>query len=145
METSPSPVLEGAGKAFADTSYFYALLNAQDPDHPKALRIAEQILLAHAEVFATWDVISETATLLRYRMNYTAARKFLTQLVPELTVVQPTEDDRVSAIQLFLQKRDWKLSLCDALSYVVVSTYLEWAPCLGFDADFRALGLTVVR
>jgi hypothetical protein len=38
METSRSPVLEGAGKAFADTSYFYALLNTQDPDHPKALR-----------------------------------------------------------------------------------------------------------
>jgi predicted nucleic acid-binding protein len=62
-----------------------------------------------------------------------------------LTTLQPDEDDRVAAIRLFLGKRDRKLSLCDALSYVVVSAHLDWVPCLSFDADFRAMGLTVVR
>lgn len=145
METGPSPVLEGAGRAFADTSYFFALLNVRDPDHAAAIRIAQQIAIGHVEVFTTWDVVSETATLLRYRLTHSAAAKFLTRLVPDLTVLLPDEDDRIAAIQLFLRKRDLKLSLCDALSYVVVSTRLEWAPCLSFDADFRAMGLTVVR
>ena len=145
METSPSPVLEGAGRAFADTSYFFALLNARDPDHAAAMRIAQQIAIGQVEVFTTWDVVSETATLLRYRWTHGAAAKFLTRLVPDLTVIQPDEDDRIAAIRLFLRKRDLRLSLCDALSYVVVSTRLEWAPCLSFDADFRAMGLTVVR
>jgi predicted nucleic acid-binding protein len=58
-------------------------------------------------------------------------------------VIQPDEGDRISAIRPFLRKP--RLSLCDALSYAVVSTRLEWAPCLSFDADFRAMGLTVVR
>jgi predicted nucleic acid-binding protein len=145
METSPSPVLEGAGRAFADTSYFFALLNVRDPDHAAAIRIAQQIAIGQVEVFTTWDVVSETATLLRYRLTHGAAAKFLTRLVPDLAVLQPDEDDRIAAIQLFLRKRDLKLSLCDALSYVVISTRLEWAPCLSFDADFRAMGLTVVR
>ena len=143
METSPSPVLEGAGRAFGDTSYFFALLSATDPDHPAAMRIAQQIAIGQVEVLTTWDVVSETATLLRYRWTHAAAAKFLTRLVPEMTILQPDEDDRIAAIRLFLRKRDLKLSLCDALSYVVVSTRLDWAPCLSFDADF--CGLTVVR
>ena len=145
MEISPSPVLEGAGRAFADTSYFFALLNASDPDHGAAMRIAQHISIGQLEVFTTWDIVSETATLLRYRWTHAAAARFLTRLVPDLTVLQPDEEDRIAAIKLFLRTRDLKLSLCDALSYVVVSTRLEWAPCLSFDADFRAMGLTVVH
>jgi predicted nucleic acid-binding protein len=145
METSPSPVLEEAGRAFGDTSYFYALLNASDPDHDVAIHLAQQIAIGRLEVFTTWDVVSETATLLRYRWTHGAAARFLTRLVPDLTVLQPDEDDRIAAIRLFLRQRDLKLSLCDALSYVVVSTRLDWTPCLSFDADFRAMGLTVVR
>jgi predicted nucleic acid-binding protein len=82
METSPSRLLEGAGKAFGDTSYFFALLNAQDPDHAAAARIAEQIAISQAEVYPTWDVVSETATL-RYRWTHGAAARFLTRLVPD--------------------------------------------------------------
>jgi predicted nucleic acid-binding protein len=145
MEKSPSPVLEGAGRAFADTSYFFALLNAKDPNHAAAMRIAQQIAIGQIAVFTTWDIVSEATTLLRYRLTHGAAAQFLTRLVPDLTVIQPDEDDRIAAIRLFLRKRDLKLSLCDALSYAIVSTRLEWAPCLSFDADFRAMGLTVVR
>jgi predicted nucleic acid-binding protein len=109
------------------------------------MRIAQHISIGQLEVFTTWDIVSETATLLRYRWTHAAAARFLTRLVPDLTVLQPDEEDRIAAIKLFLRTRDLKLSLCDALSYVVVSTRLEWAPCLSFDADFRAMGLTVVH
>lgn len=95
METSPSRVLEGAGRAFGDTSY----------------------AIGQFEVLTMWDVVSETATLLRYRWTHAAAAKFLTRLVPEMTILQPDEDDRIAAIRLFLRKRDLKLSLCDTLSY----------------------------
>ena len=37
-----------------------------------------------------------------------------------------------------------RLSLCDAISFVVITTLLDRPPCLTFDDDFRALGLTVV-
>jgi predicted nucleic acid-binding protein len=37
-----------------------------------------------------------------------------------------------------------RLSYCDALSFVVVRQALDGMPCLAFDRDFRALGLTVL-
>ena len=69
METSPSPLLESANRVFADTSYLFALLNAQDVNHAAALRMTKQIRKAQIEVVTTWDVVSETATLLRYRLG----------------------------------------------------------------------------
>ena len=52
MDASPSPVLESAGRAFGDTSYFFALLNVRDPDHAAAIRIAQQIALGQVEVLS---------------------------------------------------------------------------------------------
>lgn len=40
--------------------------------------------------------------------------------------------------------RDHRLSFCDAISFVVVTTLLDYVPCLAFDEDFRRLGLTVI-
>jgi predicted nucleic acid-binding protein len=41
--------------------------------------------------------------------------------------------------------RDRKLSFCDAISFVVITTLLNDIPSLAFDADFRALGLSVIH
>ena len=38
-----------------------------------------------------------------------------------------------------------RLSFCDAISFVVVSTVLDNVACLSFGRDFSALGMTVVR
>jgi predicted nucleic acid-binding protein len=40
--------------------------------------------------------------------------------------------------------RERRLSLCDAISLVVVTTLLDRMPCFAFDGDFRRLGLTVI-
>jgi predicted nucleic acid-binding protein len=40
--------------------------------------------------------------------------------------------------------RDHKLSFCDAVSFVVVTTLLDDIPSLVFDEDFRTLGLIVI-
>jgi predicted nucleic acid-binding protein len=52
---------------------------------------------------------------------------------------------RVEAEQVFRRhSRDRRLSFCDAISFVVVTTLLERMPSLAFDEDFRRLGLTVI-
>ena len=52
---------------------------------------------------------------------------------------------RTEAEQIFrTYRRERKLSFCDAMSFVVVTTLLDDQPSLAFDADFRALGLTVI-
>jgi predicted nucleic acid-binding protein len=84
--------------------------------------------------------------MLRYRLGFQAASKFLIALDTSLVVFRPSEDDRQRAIEIFLRRsRDKELSLCDAMSYVIVSRHLDWAPCLTFDADFAALGLTILH
>ena len=93
----------------------------------------------------TWDVLSETETLLRYRRNFRAALAFLTEVKPQLRIVACGDRVRDEAEQVFRRYgRDHRLSFCDAISFVVVTTLLDDLPCLAFDEDFRALGLTVI-
>jgi predicted nucleic acid-binding protein len=84
-------------------------------------------------------------TLLRYRRTYREALTFLTEVKPHLRIVNYGEAVRTEAEQIFRRYcRDRKLSFCDAISFVVITTLLDDVPSLSFDTDFRALGLTVI-
>jgi uncharacterized protein len=137
---------EGKHRVFGDTSYFFALLHPRDVHHAEAVEISEEVARARLTVYTTWEVVVETVTLLRYRAGFESARIFLLDVVPDLVLVHPLEAEREAAIQVFIRRsRDLKLPLCDAISYIIVSARLNWAACLAFDADFAALGLTIVR
>lgn len=52
---------------------------------------------------------------------------------------------RTRALDVFRRYgRDHRLSFCDAISFVVVTTLLDRMPCFAFDEDFRRLGLTII-
>jgi predicted nucleic acid-binding protein len=96
-------------------------------------------------LWTTWDIVSETVTLLRYRVSYPAALTFVDGLVPRLRLAEYGVEIRAQALQVFRRySRDHRLSLCDAVSFVVVTTLLDRMPCFAFDEDFRRLGLTVI-
>jgi uncharacterized protein len=146
MESAVLSLAGSAHKVFADTSYFFALLDPRDSSHEKAVEISQAVTNLRLNVYTTWDVVVETVTLLRYRSGFDLAKIFLTDVKPDLILVYPAQAEREAAIQLFLRRsRDLKLSLCDLISFTIVSTRLDWAPCLTFDADFAALGLTILR
>lgn len=89
--------------------------------------------------------MSETTTLLRYRSSFAAAGSFLSEVKPTLRMAEYGSRVRVEAEEIFRQYgRERRLSLCDAVSFVVITTLLDRPPCLTFDDDFRSLGLTVV-
>ncbi len=135
---------ENKRRVFADTSYFFALLSPHDSNHETAVELSREVADSRLNVYTTWDVVVETVTLLRYRANFESARIFLAEVTPDLILVYPLEMERQAAIQLFLRRsRERRLSLCDAVSYAVVSSRLSGAPCLAFDAGFAALGLTI--
>ena len=80
-----------------------------------------------------------------YRRTYREALRFLTEVKPHLQIVDCGETVRTEAEQIFRRdRRDHKLSFCDAILFVVVTTLLDDVPSLAFDGDFRALGLTVM-
>lgn len=131
-------------KAFCDTSFFFAALVPEDANYDRAGDILEFCKENALTLCTTWDVISETITLLRYRADYRLAVQFLDSVKPSLLVVRYDDSVRQTTEKVFRKfGRERRLSYCDALSYVVVSGILGGIPCLSFDKDFRGMGLTV--
>ena len=132
-------------RLFCDTSFFYACLDPSDANHEQATTLVDQAATSRAVLWVTWDINSETATLLRYRRHFLAALSFLTDVKPGLRIVGYGDRVRHEAEGIFrLHGRERRLSFCDAISFVVVTTLLDGMPCLAFDEDFRRLGFTVV-
>lgn len=130
---------------FCDTSFFYALLDGRDHDHPTAEALARRIEREGIPLVTTWEVVVETVTLLRYRYSYQGACVFIDRVLPSLNVVYADDELRAKALDVFRRfSREHKISLCDALSYAVVCEQLGFASCLAFDEDFRRMGLAVL-
>ena len=133
-------------QAFCDTSFFFAALYPKDVNYQRAGRLLEEALAQEVSLWTTWDIISETATLLLYRFNARAALRFLDEMKPSLQIVYYDESVREEAERVFrLFTKDKKLSFCDAISYVVVKIILQDVNCLSFDEDFIRLGLNVIH
>ena len=130
---------------FCDTSFFYACFDQHDVNHETAEYLSTDAAASGSRLYVTWDIIGETLTLLRYRRSYRDALTFLAEIKPDLHIVNYGESVRAQAEQIFRRYgRDHKLSFCDAISFVVVTTLLDNIPSLAFDRDFRALGLPVI-
>jgi len=133
-------------RAFCDTSFFFASLYPKDVNYEKAGQILKEALTQGITLYTTWDIVSETATLLLYRFSSRAALRFLDEIKPALSIVYYDESVRKESEQVFrLFIKDKKLSFCDAISYVVVKTILKGIVCLSFDEDFSRLGLTTIH
>ena len=132
-------------RLFCDTSFFYACFDPRDVNHQQADDLSKDAAASGSGLYVTWDIISETLTLLRYRRSHRDALTFLTEIKPRLHIVNYADNVRAEAERIFRRYgRDHKLSFCDAISFVVVTTLLDDMPSLAFDGDFRALGLTVI-
>jgi len=132
-------------RVFCDTSFFYACLDPADTNHARARTVLAEASATGSIFCTTWDVIGETVTLLRYRRSFRTALAFLDEVKPSLQLISYGDRVRLEAERLFRDYgRDHRLSFCDAISFVVVTTLLEHIACLTFDRDFRSLGLTVL-
>jgi predicted nucleic acid-binding protein len=132
------------GRAFCDTSFFFASLYPGDTNYNRAGDILAECLERSVTLHTTWDVVSETVTLLRYRASYKTAVQFLDVIKPTLAIVRYDDSVRSSAEEVFKKlSKDKKLSYCDALSFVIITELLDDMSCVTFDNDFRSLGLTV--
>ena len=88
-------------RLFCDTSFFFACLDPRDVNHRRALELVEQAAAARSDLTTTWDIISETVTLLRYRLSYAAAWTFLSEVKPTLRLVHYSDSVRAEAEEVF--------------------------------------------
>ncbi len=131
-------------KVFCDTSFFFASLYPKDSNFEKAGELLEFCKTNRVAFYTTWDVISETVTLLRYRADYKIAIEFLETVKPALSIIKYDDSIRAAAEEIFKKlSRDKRISFCDAISYVIIIHILDNIPCFSFDKDFKSLGLTV--
>jgi predicted nucleic acid-binding protein len=93
------------GRLFCDTSFFYACFDQHDVNHERAREISEEAATASSALYVTWDIISETTTLLRYRRTYREALTFLTAVKPDLRIVNYGATVRTEAEQIFPEVR----------------------------------------
>ena len=132
-------------RVFCDTGFLYASLARGDRYYERAGDLLEQCRSQRVRMFSTWEVVSETLTLLAYRLHPQAAVQFLDTIKPVLALVPVADAVRFQAEQIFRRRvKARRLSFCDAISFVVVTTLLDNIPCFSFDGDFKALGLTVI-
>ena len=130
-------------RAFCDTSFFFASLYPGDTNYDRAGDILAACLEQAVTLHTTWDIVSETVTLLRHLASYKTAVQFLDVIKPALTIVRYDDSVRSAAEEVFKKLSKYKkLSYCDALSFVIITGLLDNIPCLTFDTDFRSLGLT---
>lgn len=130
--------------AFCDTSFFFASLYPGDSNYDRAGDVLARCQEERITLHTTWDIVSETVTLLRYRAGYDTAVQFLNIIKPVLAIIRYDDSVRSTAEQIFKKlSKDKKLSYCDALSFVIITNLLDNMSCLTFDKDFRGLGLTV--
>jgi predicted nucleic acid-binding protein len=81
---------------FCDASFFFASLYPDDTNFEKAGELLARCRDKEVALHTTWDVISETVTLLRYRASYRTAVEFLTAVKPTLSIL--TFDDSVRLV-----------------------------------------------
>lgn len=74
-------------KVFCDTSFFFASLCSDDRNSEKAGEMLEYCKDNAITLCTTWDIVSETVTLLRYRADYRTALQFLDEVMPALLII----------------------------------------------------------
>jgi predicted nucleic acid-binding protein len=108
-----------------DTSAIYALLDASDANHGRAVRVLRTLNEARTRLVLTNFIRAEAHALVLNRLGHAVAERFLAELPtsPRGTLVRVTEADEEAALQLIARYRDKDFTLTDATSFVVMDAW----------------------
>ena len=127
---------------FVDTGAWYALVDTDDADHG----VAAAFLAANAVPLITTNaVLSETVTLIRYRISHEAARIFGQKLrksaFVRMITVTPADEER--AWEIFTRYRDQDFSFVDCTSFAVMQR-MKLTHAFALDRHFKVMKFTVI-
>jgi predicted nucleic acid-binding protein len=122
------------GGVLWDSSAILALLDADDADHVRAVRVARQIATERRPSFITNYVEAESHALLVRRLGRTMARQWLLGASLPVVTVVPAEERRAKDILARHADKDW--TLCDAISFAVLEAR-RVPRAFTFDRHFR--------
>jgi predicted nucleic acid-binding protein len=126
---------------FVDTSALYALLDADDDGHDRAMRgrdaVADDVLVTHGYV------VAETISLVRRRLGAEAAVRVIDELLPALDIVDVDGQLREAATRAFRAAVRSSTSFVDQTSFVFMRRQ-EIVRAWALDAGFATAGFDLV-
>jgi predicted nucleic acid-binding protein len=127
---------------FADTSYYLALLNADDELNPAATQLTPQL---QGRIVTTAWVLAEVADALCRPGYRDLAVEFIRDLQadPRVTVVPPSQQLFDEGLDLYARRPDKAWSLTDCISFVVMKQH-HLTDALTGDHHFAQAGFTVL-
>jgi uncharacterized protein len=129
-------------RVFADTYYFFALINVKDAAHQRALRFSQ----AHDNpLLTTGWILTELADGLSAVVHRPIFPKILAGLRadPETIIIPPSEMLLSQGIDLYCARPDKDWSLTDCISFVVMQQH-GLKEALTADRHFEQAGFQIL-
>ncbi len=130
---------------FVDTSAWFALLSKNDKNHQKIKNIYQTILENNNTLIISNQVLGETFTLIRYKIeNNSLPFKFIelinkSMMIKKIHIEAKTEKN---AIKILENYKDQRFSYVDATSFAVMNR-LDLKYALSLDRHFAAAGFII--
>jgi len=124
---------------FADTSAFYALLDGDDAEHSRALKLWEREPPGEGGLVTTNYVVLESMALLQSRLGMPAVRVFHDAILPLVRMEWIDEVTHALAVSAYIAADRRGLSLVDLSSFETMRR-LGIRSAFTFDRHFRQYG-----
>ena len=128
---------------FVDTSAFYALLDGDDAEHSRALKVWEGKPPGEGGLATTNYVVLESMALLQSRLGMPAVRGFRDAILPLVRIEWIDEVVHAQAVSAFIAADRRGLSLVDLSSFETIRR-LGIRSVFTFDRHFRQHGFETV-
>lgn len=126
-----------------DTSAVLALLVPTDVHHKRAQRAFTQLAADEARLMTTSYTLVECYALIGRRLGLGALARFRAEFAPLFDVVWIGADEHERGLDLLEESNSEKLSLVDAVSFVVARDH-DVERVFAFDPHFTKAGFTAV-
>ena len=128
-------------QVLVDTSAIYALLDADDAYHRKAVAILRALHRRSLTPLLTNFIVAESHALLLSRLGADIARRWLMAHVWPIEPVNPRDEEK--AKEIIRKYTDKTFSYTDATSFAVMER-LAIRSAFGFDPHFRQYGMDLL-
>jgi predicted nucleic acid-binding protein len=128
---------------FIDTSAFYAVLCADDPNHEAARTTWLELLSQPDDLVCTNYILIESFALIQNRLGMQAVRAFQEDVIPLLGIEWIEATQHQASISALLTAGRRQLSLVDCASFETMRR-LGITTAFTFDPHFKEQGFTCI-
>ncbi len=129
---------------FVDTSALYAIIDKDDRFHKQAQNRITKLIGENNDLLTSNYILVETIALLQNRLRFQAAKDFIDQIVPLLSVIWIDRRIHQNGINRLISKGRKKLSFVDCTSFEIMAVY-GISKVFTYDKHFKQEGFEVLQ